>query len=892
MACLELPGRMRASGFRLVLGSLMVFFTLASVLSIMPVHAFQTPVPAYYLNRATTLTGETLSVQSPASQSEANLEVPRGASAYFYSQPLAEGQLSASQWTIVLYAQADPAQSNYGSVTVQVSVYSMDGTTQDAIVGSSTGNMVSTTAGKIVTMLTGTTVSVKNGDRLTLQVYAETGLQNAPSITLFYDGHGTEPAGEPSRISTAATLEETWRQDFEVSPFALSSVNRYWQASSGPGVTQDSTQYYTGSHSLHVSDSSSAGTYARYDFNTLNNPSYQGLPRGTTLSFYWLSTANGKGTGILSIHLLILDQGQSYEFYWYWSGASSSKPPSLYTGTSKSGGTYMGTIALGSWNKDELYDWQMHAQAGLGTTFKDPELVSISLLSVGATAKPTDVYWDNLFVSSYTASAQPTIVQEGQTTAISLLVTGAVPATTYQFQFTVKDPSGTQTNSSVSYTTSVTETSFSIVRHYPDDFPGVETFVGDYNVTIRQVSPVYLLPQGSSFIPDYITTSTSFQVELVNKASYQRTETMRIQAIGYNTLEKANITINGPGSTYTLPVQADATGLIVTNWQSPIDAPTGNYTITVQGTNTTKTIPDRGIFLLTPAILQLSQFSLNNPAYQRTENLTVTASLAYPGQSLLQSGHLTFEVKRPDGLVMVQFTTASEASGLFTGSVKIPSDAPIGVWQMVMVALGSGDAYGNTGPSADSVVQFTVDPAVLQVQSQVSINNTDTGRTLIIHASITYPDGTTSSTGQASALLQHNGVTIASVPLGFDPVKGVWVGYYQIKDTDPAGLWLVLISAQDLAGPVSNNIENVVHNVLVDIPAPAWDFGTTLLAAVIVSGGALVAFILWTFPRQKCLSVELETDKVMQTVSKVQSTDFFRSIRDQLKTASAKNRAS
>src|SRR5215831_4947640 len=113
MARVRLPKMMRASRPRLVLGSLMIFFTLASALATMPVHAFQVPVPTYYLNRGTTLTGQTLSVQSPPTpQSETTIQVPRGASIYFYSQPLAEGQLSASQWTIVLYGQANPAQPN------------------------------------------------------------------------------------------------------------------------------------------------------------------------------------------------------------------------------------------------------------------------------------------------------------------------------------------------------------------------------------------------------------------------------------------------------------------------------------------------------------------------------------------------------------------------------------------------------------------------------------------------------------------------------------------------------------------------------------------------------------------------------------------------------------
>ncbi|HZF21474.1 MAG TPA: hypothetical protein VEZ43_03270, partial [Dongiaceae bacterium] len=101
-------------------------------------------------------------------------------------------------------------------------------------------------------------------------------------------------------------------------------------------------------------------------------------------------------------------------------------------------------------------------------------------------------------------------------------------------------------------------------------------------------------------------------------------------------------------------------------------------------------------------------------------------------------------------------------------------------------------------------------------------------------------------------------------------------------------LWLVVISAQDLAGPVSNSIDNVVHNVLVDGAASYWNIDMSLVMGILAPVGALIAFVVWKLvPRRRHLSVALETEKVMQTVNKVQSTDFFRSIRDQLTTASS-----
>src|SRR5207244_8084609 len=119
----------------------------------------------------------------------------------------------------------------------------------------------------------------------------------------------------------------------------------------------------------------------------------------------------------------------------------------------------------------------------------------------------------------------------------------------------------------------------------------------------------------------------------------------------------------------------------------------------------------------------------------------------------------------------------------------------------------------------------------------------------------------------------------------FQAAKAMWIGYYPIQTSDPGGLWLVVITARDLAGPVSNSIDNVVHNVLVDGAASYWNIDMSLVMAILAPVGALIAFIAWRLvPRRKRLSVALETEKVMQTVNKVQSTDFFRSIRDPLAT--------
>ena len=234
-------------GSKLVLAGIIIGLSFASALPFL-VNAFQVPVPTYYLNRSVSLTGNTLSAQTPGTQTETYASIPQASSIFFYSQPLAEGQISATSWAVTVYAQGGPGQTDSGSLTAELSIYSMDGTIQNALIGTSTGNVVSTMITRIDVLIQGVTATVKNGDRLGLRLYAENVPGSTASLTVFYDGQGNELLGDESRVKTTATVEESWRQDFEVNPFSLSSINRYWQASSSGGVSQDATQYYAGSH--------------------------------------------------------------------------------------------------------------------------------------------------------------------------------------------------------------------------------------------------------------------------------------------------------------------------------------------------------------------------------------------------------------------------------------------------------------------------------------------------------------------------------------------------------------------------------------------------------------------------------------------------------------------
>src|SRR5207245_10033323 len=172
---------------RYILSVLIQHLKLSSYLPNCIIHLYAN-VHNNYLNRSVSLTRNVLSAQSPSSQAQTSISIPQSFSIFFYTQPLAEGQISGSTWTVTIYAQAVPGQTDTGSLTAELSIYSLDGTIQNALIGSSSGNAVTATTTKIDIPIQVVTTTAKNGDRLTLRLYAESVAGSTPSLKLFYDG--------------------------------------------------------------------------------------------------------------------------------------------------------------------------------------------------------------------------------------------------------------------------------------------------------------------------------------------------------------------------------------------------------------------------------------------------------------------------------------------------------------------------------------------------------------------------------------------------------------------------------------------------------------------------------------------------------------------------------
>src|SRR5712691_10941886 len=135
----------------------------------------------------------------------------------------------------------------------------------------------------------------------------------------------------------------------------------------------------------------------------------------------------------------------------------------------------------------------------------------------------------------YSLNPVPAAAQEGNTISLVLSVNNANPSTLYQFRFFVTDPAGRTVQSALqNYTTLPVQDTFNIVAVYPSpSFLGSNSLVGQYLAWADQLLPV----------ATPTVAQNSFVLSITDNAAYQRTQTVIMQASGYNVSESVGVTI-------------------------------------------------------------------------------------------------------------------------------------------------------------------------------------------------------------------------------------------------------------------------------------------------------------------------------------------------------------
>ncbi len=478
----------------------------------------------------------------------------------------------------------------------------------------------------------------------------------------------------------------------------------------------------------------------------------------------------------------------------------------------------------------------------------------------------------------YSLTSVPASTQEGSMVNLVLTVTGATGGTLYQFRFFVKDPASVTFQSPLeNYTTLIGQTQFSKSVAYPStSFAGSDSLLGQYAASVDLMNP-FASPN---------VASSSFFINLVDSSEHQRTQTVNIQASGYNASESVSLSIRTQTTSTLVFAQtttASPGGVVTANWNIPVNATIDTYVVTVSGTSTFKTPPDVQHFGVNVAIMSVGAIASLKPIYQRTETMQYSFQPIYPDGSLPSTGVGLLTLATPGGSRTTLTATYDSNRQTFNTSYVTTVTNQTGVWTVTLGARAYSDAYGNTGPGTSIMNTPQLIPAALTIDVTTN-TNIAVGQRLQFNATVEYPDGTALQTGIVRAYLLYSGTPAIndSVPMVFDTTLGLWVGSYTARSTDSGGLWSLVVKASDSPTPANTGTATRAINIQNTPPASFSLYYFGIIAAIIA--GLLIAFFL-VFKRHRVTHARLKIDleAVHSEAGRIESSEFFQSVKDQVR---------
>jgi hypothetical protein len=444
----------------------------------------------------------------------------------------------------------------------------------------------------------------------------------------------------------------------------------------------------------------------------------------------------------------------------------------------------------------------------------------------------------------------------------------------------VTDPAGVTVQSVIeNFTTSPNQSQFSIVILYPGPtFPGSNSLVGQYLVKVDELMP----------IPTLTLVQNSFVLTVTDNVAYQRTQTVMIQATGYNASESITVTIRTQTTStqvFSALVAASATGTVSTSWKIPRNATIDNYAVTVTGASTIKRPADLQQISVGRATMSVTSIGSLKPSYQRNETMSFFFQPTYPDGSIPSTGAGILTLARPDGTIVTITATYDLISQTFDASYQTTLTDEAGGWTVSLGGHAYADSYGNTGPGAlvSNSPQLTSIPLSVTVTSNTTIA---LNQQLKISAIVAYPNGGLLQSGSVKAYLLYSGTPVINdtVPMVFDSTLRIWIGTYTVRSSDTGGLWSLVVKASDSA-PVPANSGSATRAITVQNTSggnsslPLYFFG--IIAALLA---LLLVAVFFLFKRRKVshARLKIDLDAVRSEAGRIESTDFFRSVKDQV----------
>jgi hypothetical protein len=244
---------------------------------------------------------------------------------------------------------------------------------------------------------------------------------------------------------------------------------------------------------------------------------------------------------------------------------------------------------------------------------------------------------------------------------------------------------------------------------------------------------------------------------------------------------------------------------------------------------------------------------------------------------------------KPNDMVAVSITKAGVAAPGFP--VHVTADGSGNVfasWITTISTLTGNYTVSLTGTSTapknppDSQ-WFIIIPASLDVSPVVAATSANA---LTISTSVTQPDGTSFSRGNVTGQFSISGTSVgAPIRLVYNQTQVKWTGSYQIQSSDPAGLWMLQVTALDPYGNDGQASTSLSVTPPPPSPPPPQNSSTSLWFFAVIAAIAASAMIGFAFLRRKKIlppHLQVDMNSVDDEASRIMSQDFFRSIREQL----------
>lgn len=336
------------------------------------------------------------------------------------------------------------------------------------------------------------------------------------------------------------------------------------------------------------------------------------------------------------------------------------------------------------------------------------------------------------------------------------------------------------------------------------------------SLPIEPTSPLgtYLVSISNFTKSDTAIARAHYGIFGTDKYVYQRTEV--VQARGGGVLPKTSlkVSIRDPTAAFVFDstIAANETGAFLATWKIPSDAVTESYTVIIDGVGTYDSPSAEFVsiskFSVTPAILNVTVYSMPDISYDRMQTASAEFAIRYPDSSPVISMK---DGLKPVALYAGQFKIADlglsvsgTKSGIWIAQSKISGNASLEVkYKFLLSTSAFDDGKGNVGPEKDvETSSFTLIPATLLVNTVFNSTHYQVPfDTLTAYTQVSYPDGTSVANATVHAWLATANSKV-NVTVTHDKASPVWIVKYVFSwgDLLRLGSWRLSVEATDIYG--------------------------------------------------------------------------------------------